>query len=408
MLFNIITFLWLSPFEERLDLARLIIVLAPAYAVVTFFLAARTDDSIEKGDIRRIMTLSLISTVSDALLIAVWIYATGGPASPYFLLYHASVAASVGRFGLAMGVVSTVASALAYIAVVMIDGGAPVYPIVVRVGYMFVIAAFSGYLVEIVRRSERDAARSEAAAKSYKEVDELKSAFVQNISHELRTPLTVIRGASSTLLRRHEDLDEAQRGALLEMVEKHSAHFGRLIQDLLDFATTTRGELTVSGTRSDLTDLVRSEADRIQPNITQRIVISSPGESIPLWCDEAKVKRAIHALLDNASKFSDPGSEIDVVSELRAGVAVLKVIDRGVGIPEEFHDQIFESFFQINPAPEGDVAGTGIGLHVAREMIRLHGGDVVVSSAPGVGTTFTVLIPVEPPREEALTDSPSA
>ena len=397
--------MWLSPFEERLDLARLIIVLAPAYAFVTFLLAARTDESIEKGDIRRIMRLSLVSTVSDLVLIAVWIYATGGPTSPYFLLYHASVAASVGRFGMAMGVVSTVGSAVAYIAVIAIDGGAPAFPIVVRVGYMFVIAGFSGYLVEIVRRSERDAALAEAAAKSYKEVDELKSAFVQNVSHELRTPLTVIRGASSTLRRRHDDLDESQRAALLEMVEKHSAHFGRLIQDLLDFATTSRGELTVTGTRSDLRDMVRSEADRIQPNITQRVVVSSSGESIPLWCDEAKVKRAIHALLDNASKFSDPGSEIDVVSELRAGVAVLKVVDRGVGIPEEFHDQIFESFFQIHPAPKGDASGTGIGLHVAREMIRLHGGDVVVSSSPGEGTTFTMLIPVEPPREEAATDS---
>ena len=397
--------MWLSPFEERLDLARLIIFLAPVYAFVTFLLAARTDESIEKGDIRRIMTLSLVSTVGDALLIAVWIYATGGPSSPYFLLYHASVAASVGRFGLAMGVVSTFASAVAYITVILIDGGAPAFPIVVRVGYMFVIAGFSGYLVEIVRRSERDAALAEAAAKSYKEVDELKSAFVQNVSHELRTPLTVIRGASSTLRRRHDDLDETQRAALLEMVEKHSAHFGRLIQDLLDFATTSRGELTVTGTRSDLRDLVRSEADRIQPNITQRVVVSSPEESIPLWCDEAKVKRAIHALLDNASKFSDPGSEIDVVSELRAGVAVLKVIDRGVGIPREFHDQIFESFFQIHPAPEGDASGTGIGLHVAREMIRLHGGDVVVSSSSGEGTTFTLLIPVEPPHEEAATDS---
>jgi signal transduction histidine kinase len=407
VLFNIVTFFWLSPFEERLGLARLITVLAPAYAVVTFYLAARTDDSIEKGDIRRIMSLSLLSTVGDVILIAVWIYATGGPISPYFLLYHASVAASVGRFGLAMGAVSTVASAMAYVAVVVIDGGAAVYPIVVRVGYMFVIAGFSGYLVEIVRRSERDAALAESAAKAYKEVDELKSAFVQNVSHELRTPLTVIRGASSTLRRRHDDLDETQRAALLEMVEKHSAHFGRLIQDLLDFATTTRGELAVSGTSADLRDLIDSEVDRIRPNITQRIVVSAPGESIPLWCDDAKVKRAIHALLDNASKFSEPASEIDVVSELRAGVAVLKVIDRGVGIPEEFHDQIFESFLQIHPAPEGDVSGTGIGLHVAREMVRLHGGDVVVSSSPGEGTTFTVLIPVEPPPEEGPKDFPS-
>lgn len=406
VLFNIITFVWLSPFGERLDLARTIIVLAPVYAFITFLLAARTDDSIEKGDIRRILRLSLISTAGDALLIAIWIYATGGPASPYYLLYHASVAAAVGRFGLALGVVSTVVSALAYIGVVVLDGGAPVYPILVRVGYMFVIAGFSGYLVEIVRRSERDAGIAEAVARSYKDVDDLKSAFVQNISHELRTPLTVIRGASSTLRRRHDELDETQRDALLEMVEKHSAHFGRLIQDLLDFATTTRGELVVSGSLTDLRELITSEVETMQPNITQRIVVSGPDESIPLWCDEPKVQRAIHALLDNASKYSDPGSQIDVVSELRAGVAILKVIDRGMGIPEEFHDQIFESFFQIHPAPEGDVAGTGIGLHIAREMIRLHGGDVSVSSAPGEGTTFTVLIPVEPPRD--ATDSLSA
>lgn len=82
--------------------------------------------------------------------------------------------------------------------------------LMVRVGYMFVIAAFSGYLVEVPRRSEHAAALVDASSKAYREVDELKSAFVQNVSHELRTPLTVIRGASSTLRRKHEYLDPDQ------------------------------------------------------------------------------------------------------------------------------------------------------------------------------------------------------
>lgn len=408
VLFNIVTYLWLAPFEKRPELARWVIFLAPLYAIGAFVLAGQTDDRIDRGDIRMIVGLSLTSTVGDVLLIAVWIYATGGAASPYFLLYHVSVAAAVGRFGLMIGAISTVMSALAYIGVVVIDGGAPVYPIVVRVGYMFVIAAFSGYLVEVLRRSEHAAALADASSKAYREVDELKSAFVQNVSHELRTPLTVIRGASSTLRRKYEYLDPDQRESLLDMIEKHSAHFGRLIQDLLDFATSSRGEMSVSATRVDLRELVEAEVERMQPNMTQRVVVKGPPRSVALWCDEPKVARALHALLDNAAKFSDPGSEVDVVIEERGGMAIVKVTDRGRGIHPERHSKVFESFYQIDPPPEGGAEGTGIGLNVAREMIRLHGGDIVVTSALEEGSTFTVLIPVEPPRTEASTEIPSA
>ena len=407
VLFNVVTYVWLAPFDKRPELARWVIPLAPLYAIGAFVFAGRTDDRIDRGDIRKLFGLSLISTIGDALLIAVWIFATGGAASPYFLLYHVSVAAAAVRFGIVIGVVSTVMSAFAYIGVVVIDGGAPAFPIVVRVGYMFVIAASFGYLAEVLRRSEHAAALADASSKAYREANELKSAFVQNVSHELRTPLTVIRGASSTLRRKYEYLDPDQRESLLDMIEKHSAYFGRVIQDLLDFATWSRGEMTVSATPIDLCELVEAEVERMQPDMTQRVVVTGPLGSVALWCDQPKVGRALRALLDNAAKFSDPGSDVNVVIEERACMAIVKVTDRGRGIHPD-HSQVFESFYQIDPPPEGGAEGTGIGLHVAREMIRLHGGDIVATSAPEEGSTFTLLIPVEPPRTEASTEPPSA
>ncbi len=405
VVFNIVVYFTLAPVEIRPELARAIVFLAPIYAAITFLLAARTDQHAERGEMKRILHISLISTVGDLLLIALWIYATGGPDSPFYLLYHASVAASVGRFGVIIGAVTTIASALAYVTVVLIDGGAPVYPILVRVGYMFFIGAFSGYLVEVMRRSERAVAAADASARSYREINDLKSAFVQNVSHELRTPLTVIRGASSTLRRKHTALDDDQRSALLEMIEKHSAHFGRLIQDLLDFATTNRGEMDLALSDVELSELVRAEIEIVQPNITQRIHLEEE-EPVQVRCDRPKIGRALHGLLDNAAKFSPPGGDIYVRISNRVGMAIVAVTDKGKGIEGHLQEKVFESFFQIDPPPQGGAEGTGIGLHVAREIVRLHGGELSVESAPGSGSTFSIHLPVK--TDDEATGSLSA
>ncbi|MEA2460199.1 MAG: two-component system, OmpR family, phosphate regulon sensor histidine kinase PhoR [Actinomycetota bacterium] len=382
--FNGATYLLFASHVHRFGLALVVIVLALAYAVGTVLWR---DPAIEG------LFGPLSLTVLDNAFIAIWIYATGGFSSPYFVLFFAESAASVTRFDLVPGIVSMAASALVYLGVVLVSGGGPVYEVTVRVGYIFVIGVLAARMIDLVRRSERVVASAEAAAMSFQELAKLKSNFVANVSHELRTPLTAIRGAASTLTRHDGKLEPAARQELAEMIDRKSLGLSQLIEDLIDIGLVDEGHLLSGMMTVDLAPLLHQEVADYMTSGLRIIDVDAPDFGIKVRCDPTKVMKAFRKLLENADKFSEPPSPIRVALEEDDKSVRLSVRDRGVGIDRAHLDQIFDRFYQVDASHTRSAAGTGVGLTIAHEIVRLHGGVIEVDSSEGRGSTFSLVIP---------------
>ena len=389
VVFNSFLYVVVSPSQEHHGLAWAIIVIANVYALLTVFW-----DPVQLSP----NVMPVINMILDNLLIAVWLYATGGYESPFFMLFYAEAAATVGRFGWKLGGGAAVGSSLLYVAVVMVDGRAPLYQVVPRVAYIFFIAAFVAYVVENARAVEREARASEATSAAYAELTRLKAAFVSTVSHELRTPLTTIKGATSTLLKNGERFDPVQVRTLLQMVERQSGHLGKLIQDLIDVASLEQGEIQFAFEWSDVLEIVEEEVAFLGEHLPHEIEVGVLGDAAQVRCDRSLIRRVVHNLIDNASKFSATGDLIKV--EIRFGEerVFIEVIDRGIGIEAAEQDRIFDRFYQVDSSLTRQAQGAGIGLNISRELARLHRGDIEVVSELGEGARFRLILPIDPDR----------
>lgn len=393
IVFNSILYLSIAPGRAHHGLAVTIIVVAFVYALVTVFWNPEQLNP---------TVMPMFTMVADNILIALWLYATGGFDSPFFPLFYAEAAASVGRFGWRIGTLSAAGSAVLYLAVLMIDGWGPAYDVITRVGYIFVITAFVGYVVEVARTAEREASATEATAEAYAELSHLKASFVSTISHELRTPLTTIKGATTTLLRDGSKFDDNQARSLLEMVERQSEHLGKLIQDLIDVATLEQGQIDFVFEWCDIEDIVATEIDRTKIRSSRDVPVHvAPGVE-QVKCDKSLMSRVFRNLLDNALKFSPAQSSVAIEITQSDGQIHVEVIDSGIGVDPSEHERIFERFYQVDGSLTRRAQGAGIGLNIARELVRLHRGDIRVSSELGGGARFRVSLPRDPDAHESV------
>lgn len=391
IVFNSILYLTIAPARDRHGLAVAIIVISGAYALLTLFWDP------EQLNPR---VVPVATMVADNVLIAIWLHATGGFDSPFFMLFYAEAAASVGRFGWVIGTWSAAGSALLYVGVVLMDDRAPLYDVLARIGYIFFIAAFVAYVVEAARKLERDTATAEATVDAYADLARLKAAFVATISHELRTPLTTIKGATSTLLRNEDRFDPDQSRTLLEMVERQSEHLGKMVQDLIDVADLERGAMQLVFESCDLRKVLGGEIDRVATLAKRDIDATFPQTVEPIRCDHVLIRRAFHNLLDNAVKFAPEGAiTVHVTQDHRC--TFIDVIDQGIGVDASQHERIFERFHQVDSSLTRSVQGSGIGLNIARELVRLHRGDIEVHSEIGKGARFRMTLPKDPSGIEA-------
>jgi signal transduction histidine kinase len=392
VVFNSILYLTLSPTQEHHGLAWTIIVVANLYALVTVF----WDPTQLNPNV-----LPVVNTVLDNLLIAVWLYATGGYESPFFMLFYAEAAASVGRFGWKIGTGAAAGSGILYLIVVAVDGGGPMYHVASRVVYIFFITAFVAYVVENARDIEREANAAEATAHAYEELSRLKAAFVSTVSHELRTPLTTIKGATTTLLKNEDKFDQAQVRTLLEMVERQSGQLGKLIQDLIDVATLEQGEIDFLFESCRVEDVVHDVVKRVGGSVPQAIEVVVAEDVESIRCDRALLGRVIRNLIDNASKFSAGRDAIRITISRTPDRVLIDIEDSGIGIDDSQHERIFDRFYQVDSSLTRRAQGAGIGLNIARELVRLHRGEIEVDSTLGEGARFRVSLPFDPDQGQA-------
>jgi two-component system, OmpR family, phosphate regulon sensor histidine kinase PhoR len=226
-------------------------------------------------------------------------------------------------------------------------------------------------------------------------LERARADFVTTASHELRTPLTAIYGGVRTLLGRVDTLDTAKRHRLLQMIEQESEHLSQIVEQLLVTAELDRGRLRLTSNECDLTALCTSVLDAAEtrkPESVRLALVASPGVP-PLHCDEIRLRQVLVNLIENAIKYSPSGGRVEVRLADELDQAKIEVRDEGLGIPPSEQGRIFEKFYRLDAEMTRGIGGSGLGLYISREIVEQMGGNLSVSSVPGVGSTFVVTLP---------------
>ncbi|MDB6020137.1 MAG: Integral rane sensor signal transduction histidine kinase [Pedosphaera sp.] len=225
-----------------------------------------------------------------------------------------------------------------------------------------------------------------------------KTDFVSNVSHELKTPLTSIRMFSELLAEGRVTEPDKQR-SYLNIITAEAARLTRLINNVLDFSRLDRGEKKYNMQPCDLSTLVRETVETYRPHLEAnafQLVCEWPESSISVQGDRDALAQIVVNLLSNAEKYSDGRKEILVQIESRNEPlphAEVRILDRGLGVPRGCEEKIFLQFYRAHDSLGSGIQGSGLGLTLARQIARAHGGDVVFHSRPDGGSCFTLRLP---------------
>ena len=227
-----------------------------------------------------------------------------------------------------------------------------------------------------------------------------KSEFLANMSHELRTPLNAIIGFSQVLQQQMFGKVNDKQAEYLDDVLSSGQHLLTLINDILDLSKVEAGRMELQVSAFSLSEVLENAMAMVRERGTREGVTLSTeiDDSVrEIEGDERKVKQILFNLLSNAVKFTPAGGRVTLATNLVHGRVEISVRDTGVGISTEDQIQIFDEFFQVGR--ENAQEGTGLGLALTKRFVELHGGQIRIESEPGLGSTFTVTLPVRQPKD---------
>jgi signal transduction histidine kinase len=228
-------------------------------------------------------------------------------------------------------------------------------------------------------------------------VARLQSDFVSAVSHEFRTPLTTLCQLSE-LLKRGRVANEQDKQAYFDLLHGESHRLWRLVEGLLNFGRLEAGRMRFRLESLDTGELVRQSAAEFvqaQQAAGHCFDVETASTSSVVQADREALRCVLWNLFENAVKYSPDCDSVRVMVAGNAQGVEIAVCDQGVGIPRHEQRRIFEKFVRGSAARESNIRGTGIGLAMARQIVRAHGGDITVESEPGQGSTFRVLLPVK-------------
>lgn len=238
-------------------------------------------------------------------------------------------------------------------------------------------------------------------ANELSENERRKDVFLAMLSHELRNPLAALRSATDLLI-----LGEPARGEVLTLFRRQLGLLTRLVDDLLDVARVSRGQIELRRHTVALPDVIEAALETSRPALDERrhfVETILPPRQVMVRGDAARLTQAVSNLLVNAARYTPPGGSVSIRLDVEGGDAVLRVTDTGMGIPAEMLGRIFELFHQGEPPPGQPREGLGLGLTLVRRLVELHGGSVSATSpGAGLGSTFEIRLPVLP-----MTTTPS-
>lgn len=249
-----------------------------------------------------------------------------------------------------------------------------------------------------------------ASEQSLREADRRKDNFIATLAHELRNPLAPILNAVTVL--RHSALGEDQLAMCRDIIERQVVQMSHLLEDLLDVSRVTRNRIELRREKFALQRAVEQALETTRPLTDaqrHRVVLHMPTEPIIVHADLTRLTQVLANLLNNATKYTDPGGCVTVALTREGHEAVLKVRDTGVGIDPSQLSHVFDMFAQLEPSLERSHGGLGIGLSLARGLVELHGGRIEArSEGRGRGSEFIVRLPVTPPDDGGVGVTPRA
>lgn len=270
--------------------------------------------------------------------------------------------------------------------------------------YMFYAAALAMLIYGVISyytEREKTKARMEmerVVAQQQHEMDELKLQVFANISHEFRTSLTLILSPLEFILSHPKPTADAHQ--ILQIMHRNALRLMRLINQLLDFRKSESGQLELNATTQDIVAFVSDVYDTFVFDAQQRgleLTFRKDVEHLVMDFDCDKMDKILYNLLSNAMKYTDAGGHVELsvsMSKSCEETIIIRVKDDGIGIDAKDEDAIFRLFYQSMAADGKFRGGSGLGLNMTREMVRLHGGDITVDSSVGKGSCFVVTLPV--------------
>jgi signal transduction histidine kinase len=216
--------------------------------------------------------------------------------------------------------------------------------------------------------------------------------FISTISHELRTPLGFIKGYSTTLLRSDTEWDPATQHEFLQIIESEANHLQHLIDNMLDSARLQSGQLPLYFEQVYIDHLLEDISERTRlhyPDLRVNLHLETP--IITIKGDPNRLTQVFENILANAAKYA-PGKDVDIIVHQDEDELAVMIRDQGPGISSDDLPHIFERFYR-SPKLESTVRGTGLGLYICNQIVQAHHGKISVTSQPGSGTTFTIILP---------------
>lgn len=250
------------------------------------------------------------------------------------------------------------------------------------------IIEWFGAASDITRRKDTEQALLEASHR--------KDDFLATLAHELRNPLAPLFSALEIMRLAKNDSQLIVKAQ--DIMERQVMQMGRLVDDLLDLSRITHGKIQLRLERIELTKVIRQTIESSRPLIeaaNHQLEVNFPSTPIYIDGDIARLAQLFSNLLNNASKFTEPGGFINISTQLQEEYVAVSVLDNGVGIPKHMLSHIFEKFIQVDRRLERPQGGLGIGLSLVKQLVELHGGTVEAKSkGENLGSEFLVRIPI--------------
>ena len=225
-------------------------------------------------------------------------------------------------------------------------------------------------------------------------IDAVRRDFITNISHELKTPITALSLNSDALLEVKNEPDQVVRFA--DRIKQQAGRLNDLVQEIINLSKLQDADPLDVARNVNILDVVKEAINQCETNAEARKI------SINLEKEDAAVVlgnrdqlvMAVHNLIENAINYSAAGTNVTIVVEVNEEIVEITVKDQGIGIAQSEIDRIFERFYRVDPAHSRATGGTGLGLSIVKHVAQNHGGEIKVWSAPGVGSTFSLRLPM--------------
>jgi signal transduction histidine kinase len=268
--------------------------------------------------------------------------------------------------------------------------------------------------IEAVQDSYRELQdKNQKLEESYsklKELDRLKSNFLATMSHELRTPLTSVIGYSEMMLEGLGGPLTAEQREYLGIIMEKGENLLQLITSILDISKIEAGRVRLMLSEVEPAQIMRDAVATLLPLARKKgLKVSCEPAQLPrIFADRDKLRQCLVNLCSNAVKFTPAGGTIHVRGEPMPGERLaIHVSDTGIGITDDHLGKVFDVFYQVDGSSTREYGGAGLGLAIVKSFVEAHGGEVMVRSVPGAGSTFSLVLPIRPASAPAATPPPS-